>query len=77
MKCAAAGTVLPLPTPINTFTPTLSCLLSCSPIILAASAADLEKAKEKVTTLSQDNGNDVKLKFYGLYKQVCCSYQVA
>ena len=37
---------------------------------LFASAADLEQAKERVTTLTEDPGNDIKLKLYALYKQV-------
>ena len=35
-----------------------------------ASEDDLERAKRKLTTLSEDPGNDVKLKLYSLFKQV-------
>ena len=31
---------------------------------------DLERAKVRVTTLSEDPGNAAKLRLYGLYKQV-------
>lgn len=35
-----------------------------------ASEDELEKAKQKLTTLTEDPGNDVKLKLYSLFKQV-------
>ena len=31
----------------------------------------LEKAKERLKSLTADPGNQTKLKLYGLYKQVC------
>lgn len=31
---------------------------------------DLEKAKQKISTLTKDPGNNFKLKLYSLYKQV-------
>ena len=31
---------------------------------------DLERAKERLNILTEDPGNDAKLKLYGLYKQV-------
>lgn len=37
-------------------------------------SADLEKAKEKLSTLTEDPGNEVKLKLYGLYKQASCHH---
>lgn len=37
---------------------------------LSGDAADLEKAKERLATLTEDPGNEVKLKLYGLFKQV-------
>ena len=46
-------------------------LLGSSPNLLG-DGGDLEKAKEKLSTLTEDPGNDVKLKLYGLYKQVSC-----
>ena len=35
-----------------------------------ATEQDLEKAKQAVTQLREDPGNDIKLELYGLYKQV-------
>ena len=37
---------------------------------LLSSEADLERAKQKLATLSEDPGNEVKLKLYSLFKQV-------
>lgn len=37
---------------------------------LAGSPADLDKAKERLGTLTEDPGNDVKLKLYAIFKQV-------
>jgi len=37
---------------------------------VSGSLEDLEKAKQKIGTLSKDPGNDLKLKLYSLYKQV-------
>ncbi len=67
----ACSTLTHLPPRPATLTPILpqSRLLSGSTIRWAATA-DLDKAKERVTTLSEDPGNDVKLKLYALYKQV-------
>ena len=31
---------------------------------------ELEKAKERLSRLKEDPGNDIKLKLYGLFKQV-------
>ena len=31
----------------------------------------IEKAKERLNQLTEDPGNEAKLKLYGLYKQVC------
>lgn len=36
---------------------------------LAGSPADLDKAKERLGTLTEDPGNDVKLKLYAIFKQ--------
>ena len=45
--------------------------LSATPTFMyPRSVDDLEKAKKRVTTLSQDPGNEAKLKLYGLFKQV-------
>ena len=43
-----------------------------SPSVRSFSSAseDLEKAKARLSVLTEDPGNDVKLKLYGLYKQV-------
>ena len=37
---------------------------------LCGTSEDLETAKEKLSTLTEDPGNEVKLKLYGLFKQV-------
>ena len=34
---------------------------------------DLEIAKSRVSTLSNDPGNEAKLRLYGLFKQVSCT----
>ena len=39
---------------------------SSSPVL----SSDLDKAKERLSVLTEDPGNDVKLKLYALYKQV-------
>ena len=67
---AGRGALTLLPPAPATLTPRVTRFVSCSLIKLAATPADLDKAKERVTTLSEDPGNDVKLKLYGLYKQV-------
>ena len=36
----------------------------------SSSANELEKAKQMLNQLREDPGNDIKLKLYGLYKQV-------
>ena len=36
----------------------------------SSASEDLEKAKARLSVLTEDPGNDVKLKLYGLYKQV-------
>ena len=36
----------------------------------SSASEDLEKAKARLTLLTEDPGNDVKLKLYALYKQV-------
>ena len=36
----------------------------------SSASEDLEKAKARLSVLPEDPGNDVKLKLYGLYKQV-------
>ncbi len=36
----------------------------------SSASEDLEKAKARLSILTEDPGNDVKLKLYGLYKQV-------
>ena len=40
---------------------------------LGASEEELERAKARVTQLKEDPGNEVKLKLYGLFKQVPCT----
>ena len=45
-------------------------LLHHSIRLYAVSDADFHAAKDRVGTLTQDPGNDVKLKMYALYKQV-------
>ena len=37
---------------------------------VSSTLEDLEKAKQKIGTLTKDPGNDLKLKLYSLYKQV-------
>lgn len=39
---------------------------------LSGESEMLAKAKERVTKLTVDPGNDIKLKLYALYKQVRC-----
>ena len=36
----------------------------------STASEDLEKAKARLSVLTEDPGNDVKLKLYSLYKQV-------
>lgn len=54
----------------------LPCLQTVSPRFvcvsarLGASEEELERAKARVTQLKEDPGNEVKLKLYGLFKQV-------
>ena len=36
----------------------------------SSASEDLEKAKARLNVLTEDPGNDMKLKLYGLYKQV-------
>jgi len=38
--------------------------------VMAASVEDFNRAKEKLGTLKEDPGNQVKLKIYALFKQV-------
>ena len=38
--------------------------------LFAVSDTEFKAAKDRVSTLTQDPGNDVKLKMYALYKQV-------
>ena len=38
--------------------------------ILSGTPEDLERAKQQVGTLTEDPGNEVKLKLYALFKQV-------
>ena len=37
---------------------------------LLSTVEDLEKTKQRLNVLTEDPGNDAKLKLYGLYKQV-------
>lgn len=37
---------------------------------LSGSSEDLNKAQERLSVLTEDPGNEIKLKLYGLYKQV-------
>ena len=60
---------LPYPPQGNVFLQTLPRFVSVS-AALTASEEDLELAKQRVTQLKEDPGNEVKLKLYGLYKQV-------
>ena len=54
--------------------PCVSVALSCQRGIrttsLIALASDLERAKQKLATLKEDPGNEMKLKLYSLFKQV-------
>ena len=47
-----------------------SCQRSIHTTWLRTSEADLERAKQKLATLNEDPGNEVKLKLYSLFKQV-------
>jgi hypothetical protein len=49
---------------------TRSCQRGIHATWLVSSEADLERAKQKLATLSEDPGNEVKLKLYSLFKQV-------
>ena len=49
---------------------TRSCQRNIHTTWLLSSEADLERAKEKLATLREDPGNEVKLKLYSLFKQV-------
>ena len=49
---------------------TRSCQRGIQTTWLLSSEADLERAKQKLATLSEDPGNEVKLKLYSLFKQV-------
>ena len=60
----AVRPVHPLPRPV------LSAPRSISVSSLFLSDRSLEEAKERLSVLTEDPGNDVKLKLYGLYKQV-------
>ena len=44
--------------------------LHTAPLLAPASDSDLNKAKQRLTALNEDPGNDVKLKLYSLFKQV-------
>ena len=54
----------------------LPCVQTLSPRFVSVSASlgaseeELERAKARVTQLKEDPGNEVKLKLYGLFKQV-------
>ena len=37
---------------------------------LSGSSEDLKKAQEKLSVLTEDPGNEIKLRLYGLFKQV-------
>ena len=50
--------------------PGLSSRTSPSVRPFSSAIEDLEKAKARLSVLTEDPGNDVKLKLYGLYKQV-------
>ena len=52
-------------------TPNLSSRYSQGVRRFSSASEDLEKAKARLSVLTEDPGNDVKLKLYGLYKQVC------
>ena len=49
---------------------TVSPRFVCVSASLGASEEELERAKARVTQLKEDPGNEVKLKLYGLFKQV-------
>ena len=49
---------------------TRSCQRGIHTTWFLSSEADLERAKQKLATLSEDPGNEVKLKLYSLFKQV-------
>lgn len=55
-----------LPSAVQTLSPRFVSVSAC----LGASEGELEQAKTRVTQLKEDPGNEVKLKLYGLYKQV-------
>ena len=55
-----------LPCAVQTLSPRFVSVSAC----LGASEGELEQAKTRVTQLKEDPGNEVKLKLYGLYKQV-------
>jgi len=92
--CATVSTIRPsdsltsgrlrYPPQGNVFLQTLPRFVSVS-AALTASEEDLELAKQRVTQLKEDPGNEVKLKLYGLYKQVhtiihiqtCSGYRMA
>ena len=57
------------PCAVQTLSPRFVSVSAC----LGASEGELEQAKTRVTQLKEDPGNEVKLKLYGLYKQVPCS----
>ena len=50
--------------------PGISSRTSPSVRTFSIASEDLEKAKARLSVLTEDPGNDVKLKLYGLYKQV-------
>ena len=51
-------------------TPSCPRSVHTTPLLRLPLEDDLEKAKQKLTTLSEDPGNEVKLKLYCLFKQV-------
>ena len=55
-----------LPSTVQTLSSRFVSVSAC----LGASEGELEQAKTRVTQLKEDPGNEVKLKLYGLYKQV-------
>ncbi len=74
---ALRGSPVPLTRPVSSFlsrhqsparTSSHRWLWSTTPVF--NSAGDLEKAKERLSALTEDPGNDVKLKLYALFKQV-------
>ena len=50
--------------------PSLSSVYSQGVRQFSTASEDLEKAKTRLSVLTEDPGNDVKLKLYSLYKQV-------